>query len=142
MKTKNTMKAERIRLLAIMIISLFVISTGSLFATHSFKNGEVAGGVLGILIAIIILVFAIFVCLRGNSDLKHGFPLKDERSKKIIDKASSRAFYISLYLLLIIGFLSDDVIKFRDISQATGVAVGGMAILFGIFWAYYNKKQV
>ena len=34
----------------------------------------------------------------------------------------------------------DGVINFRDVSQATGAAVGGMAILFLIFWIYYNQK--
>ena len=72
--------------------------------------------------------------------MKEGYPLKDERSKKVIEKASSLAFYVTLYLLLAIGFLSEDVIKFRDVSQATSLAVGGMAILFAVFWAYYNGK--
>ena len=97
--------------------------------------------IIFIIIAIIILVFAVIVFKRGNKDLKNGYPLQDERSKKVLDKASSRAFYVSLYLLLLIGFLSDDLIPFRDVSQATSVAVGGMALLFLIFWIYYNRKE-
>lgn len=136
------MKKDKIRLTAIAIISLFVIVTGALFSYGSFKNGEVMGGILGVIIAIIILAFAISVFIRGNRDMKKGFPLQDERSKRVLEKASSRAFYVSLYLLLAVGFLSDNLIKFRDVSQATGVAVGGMAILFAIFWAYYNRKEI
>ena len=74
--------------------------------------------------------------------MKQGYPLKDERSRRVMEKATSTAFYVSLYLLLAIGFLSDDIIKFRDISQATGIAVGGMALLFLIFWVYYNNKEI
>ena len=129
-------------LIAIILVSLFVIATGTLFSLNSFMKGNIAGGVSGVLIAIIILVFAIFVFRRGNRDMKEGDPLKDERSKKVIEKASSLAFYVTLYLLLAIGFLSDDIIKFRDVSQATSIAVAGMAILFAAFWAYYNRKVI
>lgn len=140
MKLKNIECKEKIRMTALIIISLFVIATGALFSYGSFKNGEIVGGILGAMIALIILIFAFFVYKRGNRDLKNGFPLKDERSRKVIEKASSLAFYVTLYLLLAIGFLSDDIIKFRDVSQATSLAVAGMAILFAVFWAYYNRK--
>jgi len=139
MKTKNK---DKIRMSAILIVSLFVIATGTLFSLTSFMKGDIAGGVAGVFIAITILVFAIFVFIRGNRDMKKGFPLHDERSRKVLEKASSKAFYVSLYLLLAIGFLSDDLIKFRDVSQATGIAVGVMAILFAVFWAYYNRMEI
>jgi len=141
MKTKSN-KNEKIRLIAIVIISLIVIVTGTLFSYASFKNGEIAGGVLGLIIAIIILTFAFIVFKRGNNALKNGFPIHDERSRRVLEKASSKAFYVSLYMLLALGFFSDNIIKFRDVSQATGIAVGGMAILFLIFWAYYNRKEI
>ena len=139
MKTKSK---EKIRLTAIIILGLAVIVTGSLFSLKSFTSGEVVGGILGGVIAITILMFAVSVYKRGSRDLKEGFPLKDERSMKVLEKASSKAFYVSLYLLLGIGFFSDDLIRFRDVSQATGAAVGGMAILFVVFWIYYNRKEL
>lgn len=143
MKAKNkTVRKDKTRLIAIVVISLLVIATGALFSVSSFINGEIAGGFLGIIIAISILAFALFVFIKGNRDLKEGYPLKDERSRKVLEKASSTSFYVTLYFLLAIGFLSEDIIKFRDVSQATSVAVGGMAILFLIFWIYYNKKEI
>ena len=138
---EKTRKTERIRLAAIVIISIVVIVTGALFAVGSFRNGEIVGGILGIMIAMIILTFAVIVFKRGNRDLKGGFPLQDERSRRVLERASSRAFYVSLYLFLLIGFLSEWV-NFRDVSQATSVGVGGMALLFLIFWAYYNRKEL
>ena len=141
MKTKNNTKGKsKIRLIAILIVGLLVIITGAFFSLGSFKNQNIAGGILGILIAIIILFFAVIVYQRGTNDLKNGFPIQDERSRKVLEKASSKAFYVSLYMLLAIGFLSDDTISFRDVSQATSVAVGMMAVLFAIFWTYYNRK--
>jgi hypothetical protein len=64
--------------------------------------------------------------------LKEGYPLKDERSRRVMEKSGYKAFLVSFYLLLI-GYISEDIIKFRDASQATSVAVGGMALLFLIF---------
>ncbi len=142
MKTKNNPEGkDKIRMIAIMTVSLCVIATGILFSLNSFMKGDTAGGTAGAFIAVIIFAFAVFVFIRGNRDLKGGFPLRDERSGKVIEKATSKAFYVTLYLLLLIGFLSDDIIKFRDVSQAMGIAVGGMAILFAVFWAYYNRKE-
>jgi len=143
MKAKNkTARNEKIRLIAIIILSLLVIATGILWSLTSFMRGEITGGILGIIIAITILAFALFVFVRGNRDLKGGYPLKDERSRRVIEKASSTSFYVSLYLLLAIGYFSDSALKFRDVSQATSVAVGGMALLFLIFWIYYNRKEI
>jgi len=132
----------KVRMAAIVIISLFVIVTGTMFSLNSFMIGDIAGAVSGAFIAIIILAFAIFTFIRGSRDIKGGFPLKDERSNKVLEMASSRAFFVSLYMLLAIGFLSDDIIKFADVSQATGIAVGIMAILFAVFWVYYNRKEL
>jgi len=143
MKTKNNTKGkDKIRMTAMIMVSLLVIATGTLFSLTSFMKGDIAGGVAGVFIAITILVFAISVFIRGYRDMKKGFPLRDERSRRILEKASSKAFYVSLYLLLGVGFLSDDLIKFRDVSQATGIAVGMMAILFAVFWAYYSRKEI
>ncbi|MBW2989747.1 DUF2178 domain-containing protein [Candidatus Woesearchaeota archaeon] len=141
-KKNDTRNRDKARMAAIAIISLLVILSGALFSVKSFMEGEIAGGIIGIFIAAMILAFAFVVFRRGNRDLKQGLPLQDERSRRVMEKASSLAFYVSLYLLLAVGFFSDGIIKFRDVSQATGLAVGGMALLFAVFWAYYNKKGI
>lgn len=142
MKTENAQAKSKARLAWIIIVSLLVISTGALFSVNSFMKGEVAGGILGGVIALIILGFFLFTAIRGSKDIREGYPIKDERSARVMEKATSKAFLVSLYLLLAIGWLSDDLIKFRDVSQATGVAVGGMAVLFAAFWLYYNRKAI
>jgi uncharacterized membrane protein len=141
MKMKTNGK-DRIRLFAIIFVSLFVIATGILFWINAYKKGDVIGGIGGVLIALTIVAFAIFVFKKGSKDIKEGYPLEDERSTRVKEKASSRAFYASLYLLLLVGLLSDNIIKFRDVSQAISATVGGMALLFAAFWLYYNKKEL
>jgi hypothetical protein len=142
MKQKNKSKRkDKVRLIMFIIISIIVIITGILYSTSTYKSGDFIGSILGIIIAITIFIFALIVFTRGNKDLKNGYPIQDERSKRVLEKASSKSFYISLYLLLLIGFLSDDFIKFRDVSQVTSVSVGIMGLLFLISWIYYNKKE-
>ena len=139
---KSTLKNDKIRVTVIVIISLLVIATGILYFVTAFMKGDIAGAIVGAIIAISILAFTLFTFKRGNRDLKEGYPLHDERSRRVLEKATSKAFLVSLYLLLVIGFLSGDIIKFRDVSQATSVAVGFMAILFFICWVYYNKTEI
>lgn len=141
-KNNNPRRNDKIRLIAILTVSLFVIITGTLLTVTALQKGDISGAVLGAMIAISILAFAFFAYKRGNQDLKEGYPLHDERSRRVMEKATSKAFYVSLYLLLAIGFFSDSMIRFRDVSQATSVAVGGMAVLFLGFWIYYNKKEI
>ena len=138
MKNKN----NGIRTMMIALVILSIITVGVLASIKSFRDEGVTGGIIGIIISLIILGFFIFIFRRSNKSIKRGYPLKDERSNKITQKAMSMSFLVSLYLLLAIGFLSEDLIKFRDVSQATGVTVGGMAILFLIFWVYYSKKEI
>ncbi|MFA5888551.1 MAG: DUF2178 domain-containing protein [Candidatus Nanoarchaeia archaeon] len=142
MKPKTNHKTNKIRLLLMLVISLIVIATLALFWFNAFRKGDISGGILGILIGVSILAFAIFIFKKGNKDMREGYPLEDERSKRVKEKASSRAFYVSLYVLLLIGLLSDNIINFRDASQAISTAVGGMALLFAAFWAYYNRKEI
>lgn len=140
MEKNNTKSKDKIRMVAILIVSLLVIITGAFFIIGAVKREDIAGAIPGGFIAIIILIFAISVYIRGNKDLKRGLPLKDERSRKVVEKASLKAFLVSIYLLLAIGILSEEVITFRDVSQATGITVGIMAVLFAVFWIYYNRK--
>ena len=66
----------------------------------------------------------------------------DERSKRVMEKASSKSFYVTLYVLLAIGMLSDGVIHFRDVNQVTSTAVGLMALLWFGFWIYFNQREI
>jgi amino acid transporter len=144
-KKKNTKLdkgPDRARLMAIALFSVFVILTGTWFSANSFGKGEILTGVVSVIISVSILALALFITIRGNRDLKEGYPLKDERSRKVIEKATSAAFYASLYLLLAIGFMSDGIIPFKDASQAISISVGGMALLFLGFWVYYNGKEL
>jgi len=125
---------------AIIIFILAVgVAAGLLAYTFSSAN-QGYSAVLVILAAILLIFFALFA-LRRYRDAVKGLPLEDERSRRVMEKAASKSFYVTLYVLLGIGMFSDRI-KFRDVSQATSAAVGIMALLWFGFWAYYNNKNV
>ena len=72
--------------------------------------------------------------------LKKGLPVEDERSKKVMNVACAKAYLISIWFLLILSWMSDEIIQFRDVQQALGGGILGMAVILGLCWVYYNRK--
>jgi len=138
----NVKSTLKLRQIFIIIITLIVIATITLFWINAFRKGDIAGGGIGIIISVTMLAYLIYVFQKGNKDIRAGYPLEDERSKRVKEKASSRAFYTSLYLLLLAGLLSGSVLKFSNPSQAITASVGLMSLLFAAFWLFYNKKEI
>jgi hypothetical protein len=89
----------------------------------------------------IILVLIGFAAYIGISRLKtfhRGEPPEDELSKRILQKASSTSFYISIYLWLAVMYLSDKTKC--ETHSLIGAGILGMAILFCICWIIYKIR--
>ncbi|NQU78827.1 hypothetical protein HQ545_03580 [Candidatus Woesearchaeota archaeon] len=142
MKTKNNPKGnDKTILLSVGILAVLLFSTFVLFAVTIFKKGAIIESALSLIIGVILLVALIIFLKRRYTDIKKGFPTHDERSNKVMTLAGSKAFLISVWWILIIGWASSNGwFQFRDISQATGAGILGMAVIFGLCWAYYNRK--
>ena len=123
------------------IIAALVILGSLLLMVALLAEGENIQLVLPAGIVVIIVLFMVPFVKRRWFDVKRGFPSEDERSKKVMTNASSKAYYVSLYWLLLISF-SVEVLEIveLDVGQAIGIGIVGMAILFGIFFLYYNGK--
>ena len=126
---------------AVFMILLAVAVAGGFFI-YASSSGNLGYSVLLVSIAAILLVFFGLFALKRYKDAVKGMPFEDERSRRIMEKAAAKSFYVSLYVLLAVGWFSEGLVPFRDVSQATGAAIGVMAILFFAFWAYYNKKEI
>jgi uncharacterized membrane protein len=134
------MKKDKKRVLLIGVGALLFVSTLVLFAMTSIKIGNVIIGAGSIIIAVVVAIFAAFIITRKYDSVKKGFPLEDERTKNIMQLAGYRAFLVSIYWLLALSWLSDDWITFRDPSQALGMGILGMAIIFGLSWLYTSAR--
>ena len=132
---------DKTRVVLAGIIAALVILGSLLLIVALLAEGENMQLVLPIGIVVIIVLFMIPFVKRRLFDVKKGFPFEDERSKKVMTNASSKAYYVSLYWLLAISFSVEtfEIIE-MDVSQAIGTGIVGMAVLFGIFFVYYDGK--
>jgi positive regulator of sigma E activity len=83
-----------------------------------------------------IVALAVFFGIRRIKSLKRGQPPEDELSKQIMLRASSLAYYISLYLWLFVMYISDKV-KW-EAHTLIGTGILGMAIIFAASWLYVS----
>ena len=141
MENKSMIGKDKIRILGIVIVTLLLASTLVIFAVTLIKRGKPVGALFPGITLILVLVFMIPFVKRRYFDVKKGFPYEDERSKKIMLHASAKAYLLSVWWILAIGWMSNqELIEFRDVSQATGAGMLGMAVLFGLSYLYVNWR--
>ena len=88
------------------------------------------------LIILLLIGFGLLVGLRRLKSEKIGQPAEVELSKKIMQKACSVYFSISLYLWLALMYMGDKI-KIPNHSLF-GLGILGMAIIFALSWIYYS----
>jgi len=113
------------------VVSALVLATLALWVL----KGHFSGNTQEILQAAVVIVLVGFAVFLGVSRLRSHLrrePSEDELSRKVMTRASSLAYYISIYLWLFIMYISDKT------SLATHSLVGagilGMAVIFFVCW--------
>lgn len=87
---------------------------------------------------VIVLAFGVLYLKGGLKDAKKGLPFQDERTKKIVLHANSKAFELSIWWLLALMYLADEIdITPRHVAAA---GIAGMALLFFISWIWYDRR--
>jgi peptidoglycan/LPS O-acetylase OafA/YrhL len=131
------MKAKKY-LITVIIGSLSI--TAGIWAYYSLQEGFAPGDLFQFGIIGLLIVFAFYIGIRRLSSESRGQPAEDEMSKRVLQKAAGTAYYISLYMWLVVSYLSDS----RDLPTHTWIGLGiiGMALLFAGSWLYYNAKGV
>ena len=119
---------------------IFVIA-GSLsimigfWAYYSFQGSFAPTDLFQFLIIGLLIVFALYLGIRKINSERRGLPAEDELSKR-----AGTAFYLSLYMWLVISYISDS----RELATHTWIGLGilGMAILFAGSWLYHNLSGI
>jgi hypothetical protein len=114
----------------------FVISALVLvgLALWAFK-GRIAGNMQEIVMAGIVLILVSFAVYLGVSRLRshrRGEPGEDELSKTVMTRASSLAYYVSIYLWLFVMYISDRTTL--EAHSLVGAGIAGMAVVFVLCW--------
>ncbi|RPI66372.1 MAG: DUF2178 domain-containing protein [Ignavibacteriales bacterium] len=126
----NIMDKIMQKIIIIFVVSILIIISVVFWTLNiSFNTGEV----LMISVIIILVGFALYLGIsRVRSSIKKE-PAEDELTKKIMTKASSYSFYISLYLWLFIMYMSDKTSL--EAHSLMGAGIAGMALIFFLSWA-------
>ena len=120
------------------LIALVLITSGMWF--FNSNNGFNLKELSPFLVLIVVIGFALFIGIKRISSFKRGEPIEDELSKKILVKAASVSYYISIYLWLIIMYYSDKTTLENHTLIGTGIL--GMAIIFAVTWLVIQFRGV
>jgi len=120
------------------IVSIVVLATTIIWITKS-GPGTIAESAQFIVIFVVVL-FGLYVAYRRFSSAKLGQPAEDEFSKKVLQKAAALSYYVSLYLWLVLMYLTDRLKAETDVMFGWGIL--GMAVIFGASWIYYNFRGI
>jgi len=137
---KKNKKNDKLLILSIGITILLVILGLGIYGYVSYQDGQITMPIIAIIVALFAVVISIFYLKNRFSEVEKGYPLADERSNKVMLVAASKAYVISIWFLLIMSYLSDGYIEFRDPGQALGVGILGMAVILGLSWLWYRNK--
>lgn len=140
------MNQDRKKLFLTIIATLLVLVGVVLYAYLAFYNRQFDfKNLVVVILPLLIVVFMAFFLARRYKDIKKGMPFEDERSKKVINRAAAMSFYITLYWLLFISWFEAlwlDVFGLEDLSasEAIGVGIIGMAVIFFCSWLFYSRR--
>lgn len=121
------------------VISLLVLGSLILWITNSGFSGSL-NEILEYTGIIILVGFAIGLTISRMKSLKKGEPTEDEMSKKIMLKASSLSYYISIYVWLAVMYLSDK--SDYETHTVIGGGILAMALVFFLSWVYVKISGV
>ena len=117
------------------IISALIIVTLLLWILNTTNKIEIIDTFSFVVIFIVIL-FGVVVGISRIKSVKLGQPAEDELSKKLLLKASSTSYYISLYIWLILIYLSDKIKAETHTFISAGILA--MAITFVLSWVFFK----
>jgi peptidoglycan/LPS O-acetylase OafA/YrhL len=125
-------------------VIVFILAAMVLFSTglwfFSSSNKVNLTDLLGIVVILLVVGFAVFIGYRKFSSAKRGEPSEDELSKKVLQKTAAMSYYISLYLWLIMMYIQDKL----SLETHTVLAIGmmGMAVTFAACWLIFNFRGI
>lgn len=115
---------------------LAAVSAGTVFWFYKHEPDAL----LKICITALILLVGGFVYLRNlirkKQDLEHGDPAEDEFTRQVRLHASSRAFFLSMYLWFFIFIFH---YHFSSEEKMLGIGFMGSVLIYGIFFFHFRK---
>jgi uncharacterized membrane protein len=89
-------------------------------------------------IIILLVAMGIYVAISRVRRVNRGEPVEDEFSKKILQKASSISFYVSLYLWVAMIFVNSRTDMDTEVLLGTGIL--GMAVIWVVLVVFFKIR--
>ena len=119
------------RTIVMFVISALVVASLALWAI----KGHIAGNIREMIMvgtALVIVGFAVYLAVSRLRSHRLQEPAEDELSRKVMMRASSLAYYISIYLWLFVMSISDKTTL--EAHSLVGAGILGMAVVFLLCW--------
>jgi peptidoglycan/LPS O-acetylase OafA/YrhL len=123
----------------LLVIGILTLSLGA-WVYYSKKGSLELVDLSHYVIVFVLVALALIFGIRRLRSERRGEPAEDELSKKIMQRAASTAYYVSLYWWLVLAYLSNNWQKETESLIGTGIV--GMAIIVALSWVYYKIKGV
>ncbi len=121
-------------------LSLAVIISAVAMAIFGGVLNNLELAAVTILVVGISAIFMVYAARALIRDINKGIPFRDERSKRVMEKAAGNSFIVMIYLLLAIGWYSDNASVQLLPTDVTGIGILGGAVSFVVFWVFFNAK--
>lgn len=98
-------------------------------------------------VAMVLVLVAIYVIWRKKASLDSGMPMDDELSKRVVTKAGYCAYFVSMYTALGVSMFEDQIASAAGLTVLGAADVAGIVILVSalMFFAcifYFQRKGV
>lgn len=130
---------KKIVLPVFFITFVVILAAIQIFQTGINNNNSISEYIFVGVIFILFLV-SIVLSIKKLKSTKQGLPEKDEMSTKIINKAASTSFYISLFVWLIIIYVLRNNIGNTNVIIGYGII--SMALTFILNLIYFQIKGI
>jgi len=91
-------------------------------------------------VIVVLIGFGLYFAYRRFTSAKRGEPQEDELSKKMMQKTAAWSYYISLFMWLFMGWISDRLSM--DMGEVIGTGILGMAVIFLVCWIAVKLRGI
>ena len=116
----------------IFVFAFLVLVTTGIWMFQTEEKPASIQEFMHVIIIILVVGFALVLAYRRFVAIKKGQPAEDEFSKKIMMKASSWSYFVSLYVWILVLYLIN-----KEVAEAHTLVAGGilaMAVLIALFY--------
>jgi hypothetical protein len=125
------------KVISISVVSALVLGSTLLWFISSGSSLSMAE-LLQFGVILVIVLFAIYLMFSRLQSVKRGEPAEDELSKKILQRASSVAYYASLYLWVAMILVNDRIKMDTEVLLGTGIL--GMGLIWVILVVFFKVR--